>query len=284
MQIAVSSWSFHKPLYEGKLRLWEVPGEVRKLGFQCVELQDMFLWSYGNPALWRLRRMFGPASYAPAGRVYDSDLIKRIGSAVQNEGMRLTAWNCDPELGRSGYVDNVQAYIRQALSTASLLGAPILRITMDHAAAGTNIGPIVDTLSRLAIDAKLTGVRMALENHGHQADADQLLGILRGVESPWLGICLDFGNFQPERGEEDFERLAPYAIHAHAKSYDFDVSGEEVSIPYAHRIDVLKATGYDGIIAIEYEGSGDPAEGVNCTRRLIERYWPITDASSARSQ
>lgn len=273
MQIAISSWSFHKPLYEGKLRLWEVPRAARALGFECVELQDMFLWPYGNPVLWKLRRMFGPASHSPEGRVYDSDLIKRIRTALTGEGMRLTAWNCDPELGRLGYVRDVQAYIRQALATASGLGAPILRITMDHAAAGTNIGPTVDTLSRLVIDAKLAGVRMALENHGHQSDADQLLGILRGVESPWLGVCLDFGNFQPGRGEEDFERLATHAIHVHAKSNDFDLSGEEVSIPYAHRIGVLKDTGYDGIIAIEYEGQGDPSEGVNMTRKLVDKYW-----------
>ena len=80
------------------------------------------------------------------------------------------------------------------------------------------------------------------------------------------------------QADEDFERLAPHAIHAHAKSYDFSADGEELRIPYAHRIGVLKAVRYDGVIAIEYEGDGDPAQGIMQTKRLIERYWLVAEA------
>jgi sugar phosphate isomerase/epimerase len=138
---------------------------------------------------------------------------------------------------------------------------------------GANVAPIVDDLSVLVVDAERLGIRLALENHGRHADADQILGIIQGVDSPWLGVCLDFGNFQPGRAEEDSERLAPFAIHAHAKSYAFDFRGEETTISYAHHLRVLKALGYDGVIAIEYEGDGDPATGIQQTQALIERHW-----------
>lgn len=273
MQISVSSWSFHTPLYAGAMRLWEVPRAVRALGFAAVELQDMFLWPYGNRLLWSLRRLTAPANPAPAGRFYDAGLLRRVREALRQEQMTLSAWNCDPELGRPDYLPDVRAYIRAALRTAADLGAPVLRITMDHQAAGTNIRPIIDVLGSLLADAERAGVRMALENHGHTAEAGQILAIIQGVNSPWLGVCLDFGNFAPGCAEVDFERLAPHAIHVHAKSYAFDPAGEEVNISYRHRIEALHAAGYGGVIAIEYEGESDPAVGISATRTLLERHW-----------
>lgn len=273
MQISVSSWSFHRPLYDGSMRLWEIPAAVKALGFASVELQDMFLWPYGNRLLWRLRRLLNPANPAPSGRIYDSTLIRRIRAALHREQMTLTAWNCDPELGRPNYLPDVRAYIRLALETATSLEAPILRITMDHEATEQNTGPVIEILSSLVPYAERCGVRMAVENHGYTADADQIIEIIERVGSQWLRVCLDFGNFRPGCAEQDFERLAPFAIHAHAKSYEFTPEGDEVSISYLHRIRMLQSVGYDGVVAVEYEGPGDPAEGIRATRSLIERMW-----------
>jgi sugar phosphate isomerase/epimerase len=273
MGLAVSSWSFHRPLYAGRMRLWDVPGRARALGFSTVELQDVFLWPYGNRVFWTLRRFLGPPNPAPPGRFYDYGLLQRVRRALRLHNMALIAWTCDPEFGHSNDFAGARAYVRMALRTARRLGASVLRITVDHAAVGEDTGAVVGVLRELAASAGQVGVRMALENHGCAAAAEQILDIIRGVDSPWLGVCLDFGNFRPGHGEEDFERLAPFAIHAHAKSYAFDDSGEEISIPYRHRIGVLRSTGYTGTLSIEYEGDGDPVEGIEQTRRLIERYW-----------
>ena len=255
------------------MRLWDVPGEVRVLGLSRVDLQDLFLFPYGSRVKRAVQKLFTSPGLAPAGREYDPALLRRISRALSEYDAALTAWNCDPEFGRPGYLPNVRGYVRLALRAAHELGAPLLRVTMDHAAVGANVDPVVDDLGVLTIDAERLGVRMALENHGHAADVDQMLGIVQGVGSSWLGICLDFGNFKPGRAEEDFERLAPHAIHAHAKSYSFDANGEETTIHYAHRLRVLKALGYEGMVSIEYEGDGDPASGILQTKALIERHW-----------
>ena len=273
MQLAVSSWSFHKPLYEGTMRLWDVPGEARVLGFSQVELQDLFLWPYGNRLFRSFRRLVNPPSPTPPDRFYDPPLLRRVEEALRHYSMTLAAWDCDPELGEEALLPRARAYIRLALETARRMGAPILRITVDHQAAAENIGAVVESLGLLTVDAERVGVRMALENHGREAEAAQVLGIIQGVDSPWLGVCLDFGNFRPGYDEDDFELLAPYAIYAHAKSYTFDSEGEETTISYRHRLSVLKAARYEGVIAVEYEGDGDPAQGIRQTRHLIERYW-----------
>ena len=44
MKLAVSAWSFHAPLYAGKLRQTDVPAEVATLGLWHGELLEMFLW------------------------------------------------------------------------------------------------------------------------------------------------------------------------------------------------------------------------------------------------
>jgi sugar phosphate isomerase/epimerase len=274
VELAVSSWAFHQPLYAGQMRLWDIPFAARRLGFDLLELQDLFLWPYGSRVFWAIRRLTNPPSPAPPDRFYDPALLRRVAeSRYQADVIGLVAWDCDPELGRPGEFHRAQAYIRLALQTARNLDADILRITIDHEVVGDNVGPVVVTLKTLVVDAGRLGVRMALENHGKTPHAAHLIDIVKEVNSPWLGICLDFGNFAPGQANADFERLAPYAIHAHAKSYDFDSDGEETTIPYAHRIETLKAAGYDGVISIEYEGDGEPVQGINQTRALIERYW-----------
>ncbi len=274
MELAVSSWAFHQSLYTGQMRLWDIPSAVRSLGFEQVELQDLFLWPYGNRVFWAIRRMTNPPSPTPPDRFYDPGLLRRVAeSRYRADVIGLAAWDCDPELGRPAELYRAQAYIRLALQTARNLDANILRITVDQEPVGDEVQPVVEALTGLTADAGRLGVRMALENHGKAAQADQLIDIVEGVNSPNLGICLDFGNFAPGRADADFEQLAPYAIHVHAKSYSFDPNGEETTIPYAHRIEALKAAGYDGVISIEYEGDGDPVQGINQTRALIERYW-----------
>jgi sugar phosphate isomerase/epimerase len=274
MQLALSSWSFHTPLYAGEMRLWDVPGEARVLGFSQVELQDLFLWPYGSRLFMAVRRFTNPPSPAPKGRFYDPPLLRRVREALIHYDSTLSVWAADPNLGRPEMCDRDREYVRLALRTARQLGAPLLRITIDHRAAGQHISATIESLAVLAVDAEREGVQLALENHGkEEMDAAQLLGIVQGVNSPWLGICLDFGNFQPGCGEDDFELLARHAIHVHAKSTTFDNDGEETSIPFQHRLGVLKSIGYKGTITIEYEGDGDAGEGIRRTYRLIERHW-----------
>lgn len=255
------------------MHLWGVPVEARLLGFQYVELQDLFLWPHGNVLRRSWRRLVAGSSPPPPDRDYDPVVLYRIRQALSAYRVEVIAWDCDTAFGQGGHVRNVREYVRLGLRTARQLAAGILRITLDHAAVGRNIGPIVGHLRVLTVDAEREGVRMALENHGCQADAGQILGIIQGVASPWLGVCLDFGNFQPERDEEDFEALAPHAIHVHAKSRSFDQAGEETQINYRHRLSVLRQACYNGAITIEYEGNEPPAAGIRNTQALIERYW-----------
>ena len=281
MDIAVSSWSFHTALSAGKLSLPEVPFCVYGLGYRAVELQDMFLWPR-QPN--RLSRLFGRKAIPFDPHQYDRKALLRVRLNRLRSGTRLTCWTIDSDLTVEDAAEQEAqlAYLGAAIQAARLLGAPVIRLTLggqpnDQGA----LDRAVDLMRGVLPAAIAANVRLAVENHdGLSNDPAALVEFVqrcRGAQgaertSAYLGVCLDFGNF--ERGAQaGMQQLAPYAIHAHAKSRQFDAAGEETAIDYRMSLATMKSARYDGVISIEYEGEGDPATGIHQTRDLIEKYW-----------
>jgi sugar phosphate isomerase/epimerase len=149
---------------------------------------------------------------------------------------------------------------------------------------------MVDGMGRLAEYAAAQDLNILIENHGlFSSDAGLITGIIREVGMPNLGTLPDFGNwclsakwgttqfecdevYDRYRGVEEF---LPYARGVSAKAYDFDERGEDRIIDYRRMLKLVKDSGYDGYIGIEYEGAEKPEhEGILLTRALIERVWP----------
>ena len=56
------------------------------------------------------------------------------------------------------------------------------------------------------------------------------------------------------------------------RTLDFDADGNEEKFDYSRLIGDIKASGFKGIIAIEYEGSKlAPVEGVKATQKLLQQ-------------
>lgn len=280
MKIAVSAWSFHAPLYAGKLRQTDVPAEVAALGLQQVELLEMFLWrkppGIFQRALRRIRRGVAATPPRPAAD-YGRETLHELRGARLRAGTRLVCWAIDTDLTTTDA--NARhaelTHIGTAIEAARFLGAPLVRITTggqegDSAA----VGRVIDAL-RVVLPAAITGrVKLAIENHwGLSADTNALIEIVTALHSSHVGVCLDLGNFREGEADGGIRLLAPHAIHVHAKSYSFDASGQETKLNYRAAMQTLRAAGYDGVLSIEFEGDGDPAEGIRKTRTLIERYW-----------
>jgi sugar phosphate isomerase/epimerase len=273
--IAVSSWSFHDELYQGKLHLADVPYSAHDLGYGAVELQDMFLWPRPpNP----LARLFGKKAPPYNQYQYDRRTLLKVRLNRLRSGTRLVCWTIDSDLTASAGPDRQKqkAYLAAAIETADFLNAPVIRLTLggeknDRAAYER----AVELTSSVLPVAIARHVKLAVENHGGlSSDPAVLAEFVQHFHSPYLGVCLDFGNFEgdPNDFEKSLGSLAPHAIHAHAKSREFNAQGEETQIDYRMCMEALKAAGYAGAISIEYEGHGDPALGIMRTRELIEKY------------
>ena len=110
-------------------------------------------------------------------------------------------------------------------------------------------------------------VRMAVENH-IDFTADEMLRLLTEVNSPWLGINFDTGNFlrlldDPIKG---MAKLAPYVYATHIKDLKpqkgvaadewYFFSGTPVGegvVDNGKLVQLLAAAGYQGLLAVEID-------------------------------
>ena len=117
-----------------------------------------------------------------------------------------------------------------------------------------------------------------MENHGGlSSNGAWLASVIKHVDLPNCGTLPDFGNFNLGGGEtydryQGVTELMPFAKAVSAKSYKFDVQGNEVVIDFRRMMKIVLAAGYHSYVGIEWEGN-DPSEleGVRQTQRLLER-------------
>jgi sugar phosphate isomerase/epimerase len=278
MEIGVSSWSFHDELYKGTLRLADVPYRVHDLGYGAVELQDLFLYPRPPNAIARL---FGRKAPAFNQYQYDRRTLLKLRLNRLRSGTRLVCWTIDSDLTVSAGPDRQKqkSYLAQAIETADFLNAPLIRLTLggergvNAEADRATYDQAIELMSSVLPVAIARNVKLAIENHGGLSGDPALLAeFVQHFHSPYLGVCLDIGNFEGDR-TIGMQTLAPYAMHVHAKSREFNAQGEETQIDYRMCVSALKSVGYAGAISIEYEGDDDPASGINRTRELIEKWW-----------
>ena len=286
--LGVSAWCFHDALYAGRLTLHDIPARTAALGFDLVELNDLF---YPPPRLSRVRylpwRVWGKLRGRDAWRAFQRSWVgsastrQHLRAACDQAGVRCAAFTLNSDFtGNPQQQVAALAYVAAGLAVTRSLGAPIMRVTSDYREKSDDMTTpgvserVIAGLRGAIKLAQAADVRLALENHwGLTTEPAAMLRMVQEVNSPWLGVCLDLGNFPPEQRLAGIELLAPYAIHAHAKAGQFTESGEEVHIDYAAEFAILQRAGYRGPLVIEYEGAGDPAVGIQRTRELIERHW-----------
>ncbi len=120
----------------------------------------------------------------------------------------------------------------------------------------------VDSIRECLPHAEKAGVLLALENHwGLTTDPDILLRIWRAVESPWLGINLDTGNF-PGDPYAGIEKLAPHASIVQAKTYYGGGEWYTLDLDYKRIAASLRRAGFRGWVSLEMEGKEPPETAV----------------------
>jgi sugar phosphate isomerase/epimerase len=167
------------------------------------------------------------------------------------------------------------AMVKKWVDHAAVMGAPHVRVF-----AGSAEGQAKDNARKLCIAALeecaeyagRKGVFLGLENHGGiVAEPAGLLEIIRAVQSPWVGINLDTGNFHTDDPYADLAACAPYAVNVQVKA-DMKRRGqpqEPADLPRLIRI--LRDANYQGYVALEYESKEDPWKAVpGLLKRLRE--------------
>lgn len=117
--------------------------------------------------------------------------------------------------------------------------------------------------------ARELGVVMALENHwGLTSTAEGVLRIVDAVDSPWLQVLADTGNF-PDRPYEQLEMLAPETILVSAKTYYGGGVWYSLDLDYPRIARIFRDAGYEGYVTLEFEGQAEAAPSVRKSLRRI---------------
>jgi sugar phosphate isomerase/epimerase len=119
--------------------------------------------------------------------------------------------------------------------------------------------------------AEKAGVVMALENHwGLTTKTENLLAIWRRVNSPWLGLNVDTGNF-PGDPYPELEKLAPHASIVQAKTYYGGGEWYTLEPDFPRIAKIFAKANFRGWVSLEMEGKEDPATAVPKSYAVLRR-------------
>lgn len=275
MKIAASTYSFSQYLSDGRMTQLDCIAKAKELGFDAVEFVDVC-----PPE--------GTDQLAYAHRLREE--CDRLNMPVSN--FTVGAELLHPAAGQREEIERVKGMVDLAV----ILGARSLR---HDATAGyepgsrschgfddalTVIAPACREITEYAAEK---GVRTMVENHGFFCqDSDRVERLVNTVAHENFGLLTDMGNFlcADENPAAAFGRVAPYAFYVHAKDFyvksgnGFDPgegffrsrSGNYLrgaivgqgDVPLRHCLSALKAVGYTGAVAIEFEGMEDCLTGL----------------------
>ncbi|GAC1430642.1 MAG: hypothetical protein NVSMB62_27920 [Acidobacteriaceae bacterium] len=120
----------------------------------------------------------------------------------------------------------------------------------------------IDSIGACIPAAEKAGVTLALENHwGITTNIDSLLRIVDAVNSPWLIVNLDIGNF-PGEPYPGIEKLAGRAGVVHFKTYYGGGEYYTLDLDYKRIAGILRKANYQGYVSLEMEGKEDPETAV----------------------
>lgn len=123
-------------------------------------------------------------------------------------------------------------------------------------------GWVIEAYQKLAIEAEKRGVVMGLENHwGLGRTAEGVKRVVDSVDSPWLRVTLDTGNFL----EDPYDRLAQLAsdtVLLQAKTYHGGGVWYTLDLDYTRIAKIMRSASYSGWVSLEFEGREDPLTAI----------------------
>jgi sugar phosphate isomerase/epimerase len=129
----------------------------------------------------------------------------------------------------------------------------------------------IDSFARIIKTAEKCGVTMGLENHwGLGRTPEGVLRVVDALDSPWLQITVDTGNFL----EDPYDRLgkiAPKAALVQTKTYYGGGLWYTLDLDNDRIARLLRKHKYRGYLSLEFEGKEDPRTAVPKSLAMLRK-------------
>jgi L-ribulose-5-phosphate 3-epimerase len=193
--------------------------------------------------------------------------------------------------------ENIDRTIGQ-IELAYKLGIPVMRVntgrwntsgSFDILMANRGIEPplqgytdedafpwVIEALEKCLPTAEKCGVVLGLENHwGLGLTPEGILRIVNSIQSPWLQIVTDTGNFLDDPYER-LEKIAPQTVFVQAKTYYGGGEWYSLDLDYVRIGQILRKHNYRGYISLEFEGKEDYRTALHKSLELMRSAFPRT--------
>lgn len=157
------------------------------------------------------------------------------------------------------------------LGVAKDIGCPTLRIfggnRSPNASFEENVARVVESIRKITPTAAKLGVKLALETHDDWCKGENIAAVIKGVDSPALGVCWDISNaWWIEPFDQTYGAIKNHIAHVHFKDSRKDADGKIHSclpgtgqVDMAKGLSLVKQTGYSGWLSFEWEKKWEPA-------------------------
>ncbi len=266
MKLSLCTWSYHKSLESGKLdfvKLLNVCAKELKVG--GIDIIADHLPQTDKKSLIEYKKL-----------ATDLNLTIACLSPGNNFGL-ATAEKRKQE---------VQA-VKDWLDVGYVLGAPVLRIFSgwpEPAEDSQKLWPaMVECVKECIPKAKETGIVLAIEPHndgGFLPTSHDTLKLIKEINSDWVQINLDTGNYHDEDNYKGIEDTIAYAPHIHAKVHHISEQEQALEFDYDKIFAIIKKVEYRGFISLEFEGQDfnnqdeiiHIPKAMNMLKRYVQKY------------
>lgn len=247
LQYSINAYSFNSLLRSGEMTFFDMMEFASALGLNAVDLTGYYFPDYpkipDDKTLFQLKKK-----------------ALELGLNITWTGVRNNFVN--PE--KTSRESDIEL-IKNWLQVSSKLGASIMRI---FAGNGKHEGYsreevtkwMVSDFKECAKYAEKTGVIAGLQHHHNFLyEADDIIDILKRVDSEWFGLILDIGSLRRGDPYKEIQKLAPYSNYWFIKELVYvDGIAEPVNMNKIAKI--LKDVNYTGYISFESLTDGDPKQ------------------------
>ena len=282
MKTSVSSYSFGDYIKPEKLGLEGIITKAKEMGFDAIEFLDRDIESVEH--------------------------AKHVAAYAAEVGIEIAAFCVGADFVNKDTEEEV-ARIKGLVDIAAALGTPVMRHDITGGSkSGAKIGISYDALlekmanavREIAQYAAECGVRTVTENHGYfSQDANRVEKLINTVNHENFGALVDVGNFMcaDEDPWKSVSVMAPYAYHVHVKDFHkksgmepnpgkgwFRTRGGDYlrgaiighgEAHVAQSLYVLKKSGYDGYLTVEFEGMEDKLVGIELGLVNLKKFWEM---------
>lgn len=284
MKLGVSIYSLYGAMNDGRMDLFQVLEWLKEQGADHAEIVELGFNLRETPEL--------------------ADQLREKASAL---GIELSNYCIGANfvgLDEDAFEAEVER-VKQHVDAANRLGVKLMRhdvASRPHAETGSeffeqDFPKLVEACQRIADHAAQYGITTSLENHGFYLQAsERVRRLVIAVDRPNFRTTLDVGNFicVDEPSLFAVQNNLPYASMVHLKDFYVrphdqnpgegwfnTLHGQYVrgaivgqgDLPLHSIIRLVKQSGYDGYVSIEFEGMEDCLKGTRIALANARRIW-----------